>query len=462
MQIVHVQPTRRFHMTPLIQFPEGSLPDERLRRRANGMMDAMTEFHGLPFSAAFTNPAAAVAAYHFVENDRLSFDMLTGALGRAYGARISSTPDDTMLAVSDTTELELTRLVSARGFGTVGNPECCGEFLHTSILISTKGVFEGFLTAKTWVRPENQRGKAQTRRQRPFEEKESFRWWEQIQEAEKRVSRRGLLLHVADRECDIFEVFQRSASEQIRLLVRAAHNRRVEGDERYLWETCEKWSVRGSRVLHIPAHRDSPDEPLLPARDAHIQLRFGQLMLRPPRSGEAAVESLPLQAILIREIAAPDDVKPVEWLLLTSDPLPDEAAAWLHVDYYRLRWGIEEFHKCLKSGCKVEERQYQEREHFDIHLALAIPVALRILRLTKLAREEPDLPASHELEPDELVVLFRRPVPTEGSTLQEAVRKIAMLGGYLGRRGDGPPGWLRLWRGYSRMCAQVEGYRLRL
>jgi len=449
-------------MAGIVQFPEDSLPDERLRRRANAMMDAMTEFHGLPFTAVFTDPSASVGAYRLIENDRLSFDQMTAVLGKAYGARISAMPDATFLCVHDTTELELTRLVSARGFGTVGNPECRGEFLHSSILISTGGVFEGFLAAKTWIREEAQRGKAQTRHQRPFEEKESFRWWEQLRAAEERVTRRGILLHVADRECDIFEVFKRAgAAPGLRLLVRAAQNRRVEGDGRLLWETCEKWRVRDTRTLHIPAHRDSPESPLAPARDARLSLRFGQVLLRPPYSRERSAQTVTVYAILIREEAAPEGETPVEWLLLTNDPILDLATAWQYVDYYRLRWGIEEFHKCLKTGCKVEERQYQERNHFDVHLALAIPVALRILRLTKLARQQPDIPASRELEPDELVVLFGRGALTACPTLHDAVRRIAMRGGgYLGRRHDGEPGWLRLWRGYQRLSAQVEGYRI--
>jgi hypothetical protein len=445
-------------MVGVVEFPSGSLHDERVRRRANDIMDAMTAKPGLPFTAVFKEPAAALGAYRFVESRRLSFKILTEALAGVYGERVAALEGDTLLCVHDTTELELTRLSSAIGFGTVGNPECRGEFLHSSILVSTQGVFEGFLAAKTWVRPAGERGKAQTRRSRPFEAKESYRWWTQISEAEERVAQRGRLLHVCDREADIFAVLEKASAAGLRLLVRAAQNRRVDEPTRLLWETCSQWPVRATQSCVIPAHRDEPGKPLLRARVAELELRFGEVRVRPARSAARPPKSLPLRAILLRERQPPEGVVPLEWLLLTTDPLPNQKAAWLHVDYYRLRWNIEEFHKCLKTGCKVEARQYEDREHFDVALALAIPVALRLLRLTKWVRVEPDRPAATEFEPFELAVLFGAPTTPSQPTLQQAVLKLAHLGGYLGRRQDGPIGWLRLWRGYARMSSQVEGY----
>ncbi len=198
------------------------------------------------------------------------------------------------------------------------------------------------------------------------------------------------------------------------------------------------------------------------ARDATVAIQFGSVTICAPHGAKGTVE---LSAVHVFEIDLPEGVEPVEWLLLTSDPIASEADAWLRVDWYRCRWVIEEFFKVLKSGCRVEARQFETRATFEVSLGFSLLASVRLLALTKRARIDPDQPASSVLLPDEEEVLLRhadvqdrRPVGT--LRLRDAIVLIAKLGGYLGRKNDGPPGWITLWRGYRRLYALVEGYKL--
>jgi hypothetical protein len=368
---------------------------------------------------------------------------------------------ETILVVHDTTEFNLTRLTQATGFGSLSNSKSRGLFLQASLAVSLDDVPLGPLALTPWTRDPATKGLAKSRRQRGFDDKESARWWHGIAQAEACVQTRDRLLHVADREADIYEVMSRAAVWRYRVLIRADGDRGVVGAQALLGEAVKALTDGGTRAVQVPARPAHNGKPARAARTAILQIRYGTVVLRAPHNGSG---SLAIQAIFAQEIDPPQD-DALEWLLLTTDAVPDAAAAQQRIDWYLLRWTIEEWFKCLKTGCGAEKRQPEECEHFEVLLGLMILVSIRLLHAMKVARRSQAAPATTVFEPEEILVLqihiqqLGQQTPAQ-PTVAWAVRHIAMMGGFMGRKGDGHPGWLTLWRGYARLCAMVEGYRL--
>lgn len=404
-------------------------------------------------------------AYNFFANERVTFAVVLESpmtvVSRALRERFAGT---TVLNVQDTTEINLSHLNSMTGLGEIGNPKNRGLFLHPSLAVSPDGVPLGLLSAQVWDRPPSRHGKTKQRREKAFEDKESLRWWTAIEESEKRVGRPGLLLHVADRESDIYEVFKRARDERYRILLRAAQDRRVEGEQSTLWAQVATFAPVGeARPLSVPTRPAKEGKPARAARDTSIVIRYGLVTLREPK-GSGTVD---MYAIQVTEVDPPAGVEPIEWLLLTSDPITSIEDAWQRVEWYRCRWRIEEFFQVLKSGCRIEARQFESRSTYEPALAIALLTAVRLLSLVKQARVIPDAPASTVLSQDEEHVLVQHAQAKRmghcGSSplrLADTVVLIAMLGGYKARSCDGPPGWITLWRGLRRLEDMVEGYRL--
>jgi hypothetical protein len=445
-------------------FPPGSFRDDRLRERARILLHAMMEMPGGTFGQMFGKGSSpAKRAYDFCENDRnLSLDkiLLPARWNLGQALRLHTGP--TILCVQDTSELALSHL-SMTGLGEIGNPDMRGLFFHCGLAVATDGLTLGLLSALTWARPPEQHGKAASRHDRPLEAKESVKWWRTIENAEATVNRPKLLLHVADREADIFDVLARADASGFRYLVRAAQDRRLcDAEQRRLWAQAESWPMAGHHLLDVPFRPPRNGKPARPQRCAELSIRFGRVRIAQPDSHGF----LELNVVLVREEQPPEGEEPIEWLLLTNDPVEDAAAAWQAVEYYRLRWRIEEFHNCIKTTCRAERRQFEDRAHYEIFFALILLVSARILFLRDKARLDPELPAQVAFDSDELAVLrahhdagAKQKLPDHLS-IHAAVRLVAMLGGFLARKGDGEPGFKTLALGYSKLRAMTAGYRL--
>ncbi len=175
--------------------------------------------------------------------------------------------------------------------------------------------------------------------------------------------------------------------------------------------------------------------------------------------------SLTLRAVWVHEPEPPPGIEPLDWMLLTDLPVSTAAEAWEKVAWYCRRWGIEEWHRVLKSICKVEQREFRTAEHLQRGLAFDMIMAWRILALMKLGRALPNVPASLLYTLEELEVLSRAvkkktSQPASELTLGEANWMVAKLGGWLGRKGDGEPGAESLASGLRRLQDMVQGWRL--
>jgi hypothetical protein len=372
--------------------------------------------------------------------------------------REQATGEDVVLLVQDTTDIDLSHRHKISGVGQIGNERGRGFFVQTVLAVrpQTREVL-GCMAQEPFVRIPAPAGEQRYQR-RKREERESDVWIRQVQAIGTPESG-SMWVHVGDRGADMFPFFQACQQTQTHFLVRAAQNRRVEGCEEeitYSLTQARSWPSQASRVLELPARHGHQK------RSAQLQLAFGQMTLLPPRhEPRAGKEPLTVWVIRVWEEEAPEGEEPLEWLLLTSVPTTTLEQAWERVDWYRHRWLVEDYHQCLKSGCRIEERQLQTVDGLIRLLGLLSPLAVRLLQVRACAREDPERPAYEVIEPLMLAVLAER---TGGSPLSMTLGtfwiEVARMGGYLARSHDGPPGWRTIWKGWLSLQTLLEGAHL--
>jgi hypothetical protein len=318
---------------------------------------------------------------------------------------------------------------------------------------SVDGVPLGLLDVQSWARPPEDFGKKAKRHDLPIEEKESNKWLKSYNKvaAAQRACPDTTFVSVGDREADIYELFTLATADPTapKLLVRAEQDRMLTDGQGHLWQHLENLEAAGSQELHVPRQGNRK------SRIAHLAVRFAEVELKPPKRKQK-LAPLRIWAVLAQEINAPEDITPLEWMLLTTCPVINFDQAVEKLSWYAKRWGIEVYHRTLKSGCQIEQRQLGHAERIEACLAIDMVVAWRIHHLTKLGRETPDVPCTVFFEEAEwkalVAYITNNPSPpTEPPTLREATRMVSSLGGFLGRKCDGEPGTKSLWLGLQRL-----------
>jgi hypothetical protein len=399
--------------------------------------------------AACGSWAATKAAYRFFDDETI-----VAAHVRATVERAEAEP--LVLALQDTTQLELSAHPALEGAGPLAGAGQRGVLVHSVLAATDDGVPLGLLHQHRWARDPEDVGSRHTRRSKPTAEKESQRWLDALDATQAALSPATPVLTVADREADLYDLFALPRPPQSELLVRATHNRRVDHEARYLRDAIERAPGCGELTVAI-GRRDA-----CPPRPATLSLRSVALALWPPHRRAGA--AIPVVAILAEETAPPPETPPIRWLLLTTlaDATPTGARA--AVRRYAARWLIERYHYALKQGCAVEELQLRQVARLERALAIYAVVAWRLLWLTYAARRQPDQPCTVALSDAEWRTLWsaiqRTAPPAEPPSLRQAVRWIARLGGFLGRRGDGEPGVKVIWRGLQRLEDLTLGWSL--
>jgi Transposase DNA-binding/Transposase Tn5 dimerisation domain len=430
----------------------------RIRRLATLLSDlAARPGEGLP--AACATPAATKAAYRFVANEAIAAAAIVDAHIAATTARVRGAP--TILALQDTTALDFTAHPALAGTGPLSHPTRDGLWVHSVLAATPEGTPLGLLHQHTWARDPATIGQRRTRRQRPTAAKESQRWLDAQAATAAVVPPDTRVITVADREADIYDLFARPRPAGHDLLIRAAQNRCLAEEARYLWTAVTTAPV--GEVVPVAVGRRADREP----REAQLTLRWVPVTLLPPRNrpDRTALTPLPLVAILATEPVPPPGEPPIHWLLLTTLRVQTGKEALACVRWYAQRWLVERYHFALKSGCKIEEVQVRTADRLARLLAISAIVAWRLLWLTYLARADPEQPCTVALTPAEWPVLYvaihhAADLPAHPPSLGQAVRWIARLGGFLDRRGDGDPGLKVLWRGLRRLEDLTVGWQL--
>jgi len=365
-----------------------------------------------------------------------------------------------VLLVQDTTDSDLSHRRKISGVGQIGNERGRGFFLQTVLAVRPQPrEVLGCMAQEPFVRVPAPQGEQRHQRLKR-EARETDVWMRQIHSIGTPAAG-SVWVHVGDRGADMFPFFQACQTTQTYFLVRAAQNRRVQGNEDELMYSLTRtraFPSQASRPFEVPARHGHQ------ARSTQLQLAFGQLTLLPPRNEpRASKDPVTVWVIRVWEEQAPDGEEPLEWILLTSVPTTTLEQAWERVDWYRCRWLVEDYHQCLKSGCRIEERQLQSVDGLMRLLGLLSPLAVRLVQVRALAREEPERPASEVIEPLMLAVLAQRTGHAPATmTIGTFWTEVARLGGYLARAHDGPAGWRTIWKGWLLLQTLLEGAHLAL
>ena len=400
---------------------------------------------------------AAKAAYRFLDNEKIDWQAILEPHYAATEARVRE--HALVLVAQDTTTLNYSTHPSTQGLGPIGtqSEQVRGLMVHDTLAFTAQGVPLGLLNVQCWARAGI--GARATRHSKAIEEKESFKWIESYQavSAVQTRARKTRMVVLADREADIHEVFaaQATTPHGAQLLIRAerSRNRQVLGAEdphASLWDTLMHQALLGTRELLIP-----PSEQRA-ARQACLEVRSAKVVLKPPQRG-AHLPAVSVWAVLAQERNPPPQVEALEWMLLSTVPVNHKEDAFERLNWYARRWGIEVYHRILKSGCRVEARQLEQAHRLRNCLAIDLVVAWRIYHLTARGEQTPEVPCTIYFTDSEwkaLSTFVRRTKtpPVLPPSLNEAVRLLGQLGGHLGRNGDGHPGTEVLWRGMTRLA----------
>jgi len=408
----------------------------------------------LPLNQACEDWADAKAAYRFFDNDNVTPQRIQAPHQQRTVERMASHPR--VLAVQDTSFLNYTHHPKTEGLGPIGtkSQKQRGFGLHSTLAVLPNGLPLGLLTQATLTRPENEPShRPEECRLLPIEDKESYRWLQAFEQTLALAPSGVEVITVCDREADIYEMFAFAQTKIAPLLVRASSDRvLLEVEVRKLWPKVTGQPVAGYLTVQITGNNTRP------ARQATVSVRFVPVTLKPPwRPHGLKLPAITLNAILVREEDPPADVEePIEWLLLTNTAVASFEEAQQVIGWYCCRWQIEVFHKVLKSGCRVEDCRLQTADRLHSFVALMSVIAWRLHWMTYINRCQPDLPCTAVLTDVEWEALYMRihkskRLPDEVPTVHQAVRWIAQLGGFLGRKSDGEPGVTTLWRGWQRL-----------
>jgi hypothetical protein len=451
---------------------DGLDADPRLTKRADTILEKWRRQPGLGFPQIFSEDAESEGLYRFFNNPQITFEKLLAPQVKQTVGRLS--PGD-VLCLHDTTEFKFSGAKRRKGLGrlTKGGQ---GFFGHFTLAVSADGERfpYGPVAADLYTRAWQIKGRRETAARRKEADKESSRWLRGVERAEEAVAGAARLIHVMDREGDIYPLVAKLVANRLGFVNRCCQNRCIAENEQQDEKLFD--ALDGLPVLTtITAHVSYRPENSLPGRqkihpprverDAVLAVTATTVELkRPANAPKDWPPTTPVNLVHVFEPEPPSDQEAIEWILLTSEPVDSVEAVLRVVEIYRARWVIEEFFKSLKTGCAIEKRQLQSYHALTNALGMALPIACEMLALRTLTQHAPETPAEAVICDVRLKILRtfskRHKVPANPN-VKHVLYAIAGLGGYLKRKQ--PPGWITLRRGYTTLllyeqawCAAIE------
>lgn len=449
--------------------------DKRLDKRFLKVASAQALKPQSSINAANADWSSIKGAYRFFDNSKVTAEKILephfeNTAHRIYGQEF-------IIVAQDTSFVDFTSHQMTEGLGTAtarGDYEVKGVQFHAGLALSEEGTPLGLVYSKLWSR-EKQTKEGHEHTKVPMKKKESYRWIECLEKVKSLLPSGTNALVVGDRENDIYEYFERAIELEIDVLVRLQHNRVIIdefGDSERIEDFFLNEEVKGEVEVHVPGNGSRV------ARTARMEIKYGSICLEgAPRGIKTARvknrSDIELRVLRLREKNPPSSKEALGWTLMTTLPLESLEDAEQVMKYYRMRWTIELYFKSLKSGCNVEKCRLEEAEKLLKFVALCGVVAWRLMWLTWLQREIPNASGSLVLTETEWKTLWlkkhsekikkglmKADPPEEMEDLCTITRWIASFGGFIGRKGDGNPGMITIWRGWQRIMDGAEIYEI--
>lgn len=448
-----------------VNFGDCQLGDKRRTRRLIQIAAEVARNPSASFPDQLRTWGDLKAAYNLFDQDDVTFE----ALARPHWELTKGRTTGRYLVIGDTTELDFGVHRDLPDLGPTGNGGGWGFLLHNALLVAVDSQEVIGLAGQT-IHYRSQKQHAPSKKEhsaarlkRPRESDLWGRVIDQVGPPPKNVE----WIHVLDRGGDNFEVYCHLLQQRSGWVVRAAqldryvlagpHAKRMK-----LSAYLPQLELRGSYELLLRAR------PQQSARTAKLEVRVGSIQMpvphhRSPWVRELAPQPIAMNVVYVVEVDPPAGIEPICWVLLTSLPVDTFELAWTAIEYYEARWLVEEYHKALKTGCRVEHRQLKTAGRLEAMVGLMSVSAVRLLQLKSLARTAPHLPAQRVVPRIWLQMLkaARKGLHrVHDLTVGQFYHEVAKLGGFLGRKGDGEPGWITLWRGWEKLNNFVHGATL--
>lgn len=434
--------------------------DERLGQRLRKFLTQMASAVGEPIPLACQDWANTKAAYRFLSNGAVSEGEILEGHFQSTRARVAAV-DGPILVLQDTTEFSYQRAQPERigaiplapsrrkADGRFRLHTVCGLLMHGSLAITPDGLPLGLTAIKFWSRSKF-KGTTALKRQInptrvPIEMKESIRWLENMRQSTVLLGDSARLVHIGDRENDIYEFFCAAQEVSTHFLVRTCVDRLAEDGKHTVADEMDEVAVQGHHTVEIGD-----------GTTADVELKYKRIRVLPPIGKQKRYPAFSLTVIHAQERDAPKGRSAIDWKLITDLPVntPDEAIEKLA--WYGMRWKIEVFHKILKSGCSAEDARLRTAERLVNLIAMFCILSWRLFWMTMINRAAPEASprlalTETEVELLDQIAVDRRRQPPSAKILTAYLTQIARLGGYLARAHDPPPGNTVMWRGWSRL-----------
>ena len=461
------------------EFGGAELHDERRSRRLVKVATRLAAGPHGTLPKSFDKWSEMKGAYRLLENPEVTRE----AILAPHQARVRQEcrrPGE-YLFVEDTTDLDFSSHPAAEDMGPIGDGTGRGMFVHSTLVLAVDGwnadhqpgvVVVGLAAQHVWQRTDEKTAPGETKARRLARPRESERWAAAVAQIGPPPPGTRYTF-MADREADIWETIGRCQDTGWDFLVRANQARALADQEGSVFDAVHAAPVAASFTLKLRsrprrATRDKKTGKPKRVRKAHkartaeLEVRTCTVRLRAPWRPGGGQEPRTVTIVEAKEVnAAPGD-DPIHWVLLTSWACTTEEQVMRVVKAYTRRWLIEEYHKALKTGTRIEDSQLAKAQRIEALLGILAVVAVRLLNRKLLATTRPqEAVAAEDLGPEVLAILegtLGR--PAEGWTNRTVLRSIARLGGFIGRKSDGEPGWLTIWRGWQRLIPMVQGFEL--
>ena len=451
-------------------FGQCEIGDKRLTRRLVEYAARQAEQPGASAHAVCQGSGALKeGTFRFLRNDRVEPEAIAEGGFRSVADRLEAGVD--VLVIEDTTTLNYHHEVAGElgEIGGVKDHPTRAFLVHSALAVARKGgEVHGLLDQVWWTRVG---ARSVSKSKRAYRDKEAYKWQRSSERVRARVSNTASLVWLCDREADIHEYLVDKCEHGDRFVVRAMHDRLLVDSHKRLWQHMRAQPVRLEREVEIGQRgkqRGANPKESRPARTATVQVRAGRvtLCIKDQKGGKRG-EPLTVGAVYVVEPQAPEGVEPLEWMLLTTEPIDTDEQAVAVIECYERRWLIEEYHKVWKTGCRVEMRRLQTADNLQREGVILAFIATRILALNLAMRANPDKPCDEVLPGDAWKCLHasvepHKALPARPPDVAWAYKALAKLAGWICTKRGQLPSHLTIWKGWMRLDERLTGWQLAL